>query len=495
MMRPMGLAGPEREARGATTVVAESRRGAQAQEEPAVNVLVIAWCPHEPDRVGEIAVVPPAGAVHVLGRGAEPGAARLHFFRPRPGALHPTPPLAAPGLSRRQLEVEPAADRVAVRRVGQCPMRVNGVECDSATLRPGDTLRFRQELVLYFARRPARISPLQHFDARTARFGEPDAAGILGESPRAWELRDRIAFAAKAEGHVLLVGETGTGKELAARAVALLSARADKPLVARNAATLPGTLVDAELFGNARNYPNPGMGERPGLVGQADGGFLFLDEIGELPTDLQAHLLRTMDAGGEYHRLGESSSRRSDFRLLAATNRDPAELKDDFRARFRVQVPVPALAERREDIPLLVRHLVLRAAAKSPNVAERFVETRAEGEARARVDTSLVDALTRRSFPGNTRELESILWTAMAASRGDVIEWHAAAAERQAAPPPAANAREKPNASRHPEPSEEEIRAALGEANGNVSRAATALGMSSRYALYRLMARMGIQGK
>ena len=117
----------------------------------------------------------------------------------------------------------------------------------------------------------------------------------------------------------MLLGETGTGKELAARAVHRFSTRADRPLVARNAATMPAGLIDAELFGNARNYPNPGMAERPGLVGQADGGFLFLDEIGELPSELQAHLLRVLDAGGEYQRLGESRVRRSDFRLLAAT--------------------------------------------------------------------------------------------------------------------------------------------------------------------------------
>src|SRR5271166_6341714 len=98
-------------------------------------------------------------------------------------------------------------------------MRVNGAIADEAVLQPGDTLRFRQELVLLCAHRPARIAPLRHFDSEmVGPFGKPDALGILGESPAAWALRDQIAFAAQSSAHVLILGETGTGKELAARA-------------------------------------------------------------------------------------------------------------------------------------------------------------------------------------------------------------------------------------------------------------------------------------
>src|SRR5690348_15490748 len=131
---------------------------------------------------------------------------------------------------------------------------------------------------------------------------------------------------ARRPGHVLLTGASGTGKELAARAIHALSKRSGQRLVARNAATLPESLIDAELFGNAKNYPNPGMAERAGLVGQADGSTLFLDEIAELPSSSQAHLLRVLD-DGEYHRLGDGLARRSDFRLVAATNRDVSSLK------------------------------------------------------------------------------------------------------------------------------------------------------------------------
>src|SRR5262249_14365097 len=173
--------------------------------------------------------------------------------------------------------------------------------------------------------------------------------------------------------NVLIHGPSGTGKELAARAVHALSRRAKRPLVARNAATLPPGLVDAELFGNVKNYPNPGTPERPGLIAQADGGTLFLDEIGELPWDLQAHLLRVLDAGGESHRLGEATARRASIRLVAATNRAPGELKHDLLARLTLRLVMPELAARPEDIPLLVRHLLRRAAEQSPDIGRRFL--------------------------------------------------------------------------------------------------------------------------
>src|SRR5262249_4513267 len=151
-------------------------------------------------------------------------------------------------------------------------------------------------------------------------FGAPDPHGILGESPAAWALREHLSLAAHSGQHILLLGQSGTGKELAARAIHALSPRRDKPFIARNAATFPEGLVDAELFGTAKGYPNAGSPERPGLIAEADGGTLFLDEIGELPAHLSSHLLRVLDRGGEYQRLGESRVRRSDLRVVAATN-------------------------------------------------------------------------------------------------------------------------------------------------------------------------------
>jgi DNA-binding NtrC family response regulator len=478
-----------------TTIAAESDSPSRRRGEPEVNVLVIAWYPHDPERVGELTVIPASGT-HVIGRGDdEEGRAR--FFRPRPGRLEPTEPLGSPALSRRQLEVHLEADGLHVRRVGQCAMRVRGVERDEAVIQPGDTLRFRQELVLLFTRRSARIAPLRHVKPdKVGAFGAPDAMGILGESPAVWALREQIAFAAESSAHVLVLGETGTGKELAARAVHRLSSRAGRPLVARNAATIPTGLIDAELFGNVRNYPNPGMAERRGLIGQADGGFLFLDEIGELPPELQAHLLRVLDSGGEHQRLGESSVQRSDFRLIAATNRDPAELKHDLLARLTLRIEVPPLAERAEDIPGLIEHLIVRAAEAGTQAAGRFVERGTGGRAHARVAARLVDDLLRRKYAANTRELEAVLWTAMAESDGDIVAWTEAAASRpqgESADPRAGG--KSSRLPRNAEPNEEEIRGALAREGGNVARAAKSLGLSSRYALYRVMAKLGISAE
>jgi DNA-binding NtrC family response regulator len=246
------------------------------------------------------------------------------------------------------------------------------------------------------------------------------------------------------------------------------------------------------LFGNLKNYPNPGMADRLGLVGQADGGYLFLDEIGELAPELQSHLLRVLDAGGEYQRLGESATRRSDFRLLAATNRDPADLRGDLVARLTVKVELPPLSERREDIPLLIHHLVGRVAAGSPDLAERFIENTPEGVALAKVDAKLVEALIRRDYPGNVRELEAVLWSAIGASDGDLIGHH-----DSAVPGETTKNAERPNVvqdrMRNREPSDDEIREALARTSGNVARASKELGLSSRYALYRRLVKLGLE--
>jgi two-component system response regulator HydG len=276
---------------------------------------------------------------------------------------------------------------------------------------------------------------------------------------------------------VLLHGESGTGKELAARAVHTLSPRARAPFIARNAATLPAGLIDAELFGNAKNYPNPGMNERGGLIGEADGGTLFLDEIAEIPVEQQAHLLRVLDGDGEYQRLGEAHSRRSDFILVGATNREVSALKHDLGARLTLRLELPPLAARREDIPLLVRHLLLLAAKKSPRIGERFVQESKGGRLDVRVDPALIEELLVRAYETHIRELDALLWRAMAGSPGDTV---LLTPELR-----------KESRGRETEPTAEQIRAAIKGA-GNVQSAARALGLKSRYALYRLMKRHGI---
>jgi two-component system nitrogen regulation response regulator GlnG/two-component system response regulator HydG len=478
-------------------------------------MLVIVWCPSEPERVGEVALLGEGGPPMVLGRGPSPDGIelRLRFFRQRPGELTATAPLSAPGLSRRQLLVHPREDGADLERLGQCALEVNGRPVEAALVRPGDVIYLRRELLLYCVRRPEKIPPLRLFpETSIGAFGEADANGIVGEAPCVWRLREKLAFAAKADTHSLLLGESGTGKELAARAVHHLSARGLQQFVARNAATLPSGLIDAELFGNARNYPNPGMAERRGLIGEADGGSLFLDEIGELPFELQSHLLRVLDGEGEYQRLGEGAARRSNFRLIAATNRDPGTLKHDFAARFAARIEMPNLTRRREDIPLIARHLLLRAAKRSGDIARPFIATTESGYAYARFDGALMAALLRRDFTTNLRELDALLWRAMGESHDDTIvappelrgfdsgEHRLGLALARPSDEPQGPAPFGPRPSPghtppplRPDPGADDIREALRTQRGRVTHAARALGLSSRYALYRLMKKYGIE--
>lgn len=445
--------------------------------------VIIAWSFDEPERIGQSAVVCDGA---VLGRGAaqpDDGGPRLVFHERRPGSARPQGPLAAPRLSRVQLKFKTKAEGVLeVRSVGRCPMSIRGEELESAELEDGDVLVLRNALVLFVARRRAHM-PLRA-KAGSFAFGSADPFGVVGESTAAWQLRDEIAIAARSPHHVLIRGPSGAGKELAARSLHGLSHRAEKPLVARNSATFPAGLVDAELFGNAKNYPHSGSPERPGLVGEADGTSMFLDEIGELPEELQARLLRVLDRDGEYQRLGESKVRHSDMRVIAATNRPLDALKHDVLARFGARIEIPPLADRREDIPLLARHVLARFEREAPEVAGKFFEKR-DGQSFARIDPRLIEALLRHEFTLQLRELERLLWLAISSSREDFIALTPElSAELKVA---------EPSREAEREPSADEIREALGKYG--VSEAAKKLGVKSRYALYRLMKRHGIAAR
>ncbi len=479
--------------RSSTTIDSES--GSREAESVPGDALtfVVAWSAHEPQRVGEISVLPSvAGPTFVLGRGAESGPeSPLRFFRQGPGVLVERPALASPGLSRRQLLVRPRENGAHVERVGRCVLEVNGTVCDEADIGPGDVIFLRHELLLLCTRRLALIPRSRALPPSVPNaFGEVDPMGLLGESPMIWRLRESIAFGAMTPNHVLVTGESGTGKEVVARAVHELgsSGLPARPFVARNAATLPASLVDAELFGNVKNYPNAGMPERAGLIGEADGGTLFLDEIGELPQEQQAHLLRVLDADGEYQRLGEAKIRRSRFRLIAATNRSLAALKEDFLARFNSRIDVPGLQERREDVPLLARHLLQRAAQASPQLASRFLGRSVDGTAFLRIDPDLVAHMLRRPYRTHVRELDALLWKSLAETTGDVLALPAALRiARPAAGATTSGATDDNVVVDAPEPSPAEILAALEKHAWNVPLASRALALSSRFVLNRLM--------
>jgi formate hydrogenlyase transcriptional activator len=256
---------------------------------------------------------------------------------------------------------------------------------------------------------PHAVSDVTTSASRVPRapFASPEEStevtdGIVSRSRVVREALDRISRVAPTEATVLITGETGTGKELAARAIHRRSGRGDKPLVTVNLSAIPDTLIASELFGHEQGAFTGATQRRIGRFEMADHGTLFLDEIGELSVDLQVLLLRALQEG-EFERLGGSQTRRADVRLVAATHRNLEQLVNDGRFRadlfYRLtvfSVHIPPLRERREDIPLLVEYLLVRLHRR---LGRRFQAV--DGESMARLEDY--------DWPGNVRQLENVL--------------------------------------------------------------------------------------
>jgi two-component system, NtrC family, response regulator HydG len=313
----------------------------------------------------------------------------------------------------------------------------------------------------------------------------PPAAGpgddLLGESAPARSLRDAIARAARAPFPVLIQGESGSGKELVARAVHRLGPRRDRKFCALNCAALSDELIEAELFGHARGAFTGAIGERPGLFEEADGGTLFLDEIGELSARAQAKLLRVLQ-DGEVRRVGENVSRRVDVRIVAATNRRLEEeaaagrFRVDLRFRLDVvRIEVPPLRERTADVPILTSRFWTDAAARVGS--------------RATLAPDLVAALARYDWPGNVRELQNVIaWMAVHSPRRGRIG-------PSALPQHVAHGGIVSTGSFEAAKEEFErrfVKAALASAGGQRSRAARTLGVT-RQGLAKMMRRLRIE--
>jgi two-component system nitrogen regulation response regulator GlnG/two-component system response regulator HydG len=467
---------------------------------PVALTLVVAWAT-EPRLLARAYVVPPTSndAAYIVGRGPlrrDDAHPRLLAIENRPDDGITSCPIESPRISRVQLIIRPFGHHsLTIQNVGQCSLFHNLEEVSHAAVYPGDTLRLGRQLLLICIERPAWIHSSVP-DVGPFSFGEADAYRMVGESSAIWNVRRQIAIAAPRKEHVLIIGESGTGKELVALALHGASLKSHGPLVARNAATFPESLVDAELFGNAKNYPNPGMPDRPGLFGLAHGTTLFLDEIAEMPALVQSHLLRVLDAG-EYQRLGENATRHSAFRLIGATNR-PALLRDDVAARLKLRIVLPGLDERREDIPLLARHLLRRMASEAGSRAERFFP-RGDPAREPRLSLEFTEWLVRRSYTTHLRELERLLWHAIDRTEGTTLECGSVDdAERDVqpraptpttSPPPAIDSDLVETTSI----SKEQVLRALEEHHWIVQRAWRPLGLRSRHALNRLMTRFGIR--
>jgi DNA-binding NtrC family response regulator len=235
---------------------------------------------------------------------------------------------------------------------------------------------------------------------------------IVGRSPAMQRLYHQIEQIAPTSATALLLGESGTGKELVAQALHAGSSRADRRLVALDCGALPAQLIEAELFGYVQGSHSQATEDREGLFEAARGSTLFLDEIGELPMELQANLLRVIETR-EIRRVGDTRPIAVDFRLIAATNRDLEAAVADGRFRqdllFRLNaftVEIPPLRDRREDIPLLARHFL-----------ERYAEEYGRDALGLRAEA--LEGLMEASWPGNVRELENRIQRAALFARGE----------------------------------------------------------------------------
>jgi formate hydrogenlyase transcriptional activator len=238
---------------------------------------------------------------------------------------------------------------------------------------------------------------------------------ILGQSLALREALEKVHRVAKTDTTVLITGETGTGKELVARAVHSASRRHDKPLIKVNCAALPGSLVESELFGHEKGAFSGAISRRVGRFELAHGGTIFLDEIGEIPLDVQVKLLRVLQER-EFERVGGTTPIKIDVRVIAATNRDLAKsiregkFREDLFYRLNVfPIVLPPLRHREGDVPLLANSLVARFAAR--------VGVRIES-----IGTATMERLTGYSWPGNIRELENVLERAVILSNGPTLE-------------------------------------------------------------------------
>ncbi|MBI5501786.1 MAG: sigma 54-interacting transcriptional regulator [Deltaproteobacteria bacterium] len=372
------------------------------------------------------------------------------------------------------------------RAMAEALRRVCGVEVGAA--QAAEILRrFRQERG---EATPSSGRAVEREGERPSGAGEAD--GIIGASTAIREMLRRLDRVAHADATVLVLGENGTGKELAARAVHRRSRRAGGPFISQNCSAMPETLLDSTLFGHVRGAFTGAVTDRVGLFEAASGGTLFLDEVGEMSAALQAKLLRVLEEG-QLVPVGAVEPRRVDVRVVAATNRDLEELartkafREDLLHRLSVLVlRVPPLRERPEDIPLLVEHF-------RSKLEER------DGRAR-RFSRECLERLAQHDWPGNVRELRhevERLWV-FSGEVGEIGPEHLS--------PEIARTVRSESAGKAGTPSRtglhanvealerRQIQEALRRTKGNRTHAAALLGVSRRN-LIRKIAKMGLAGR
>jgi DNA-binding NtrC family response regulator len=389
----------------------------------------------------------------------------------RPGCL--VLDVNLPGLSGLELQQQLA--EIGVRMpiifltgVGNIPMTVRAVKAGAATVltKPVDD----EELL------DTIQQCLTCFISDEVPTGQ-NIGNMIGESPEFQRILSDIQIVAPTDASVLIHGETGTGKELVARAIHDLSDRRKKPFVKVNCAAIPATLLESELFGHERGAYTGAVNQSLGRFELAHQGTLFLDEIGEIPLELQPKLLRALQEQ-EFERLGGNRTVRVDVRIVAATNRNLRQMVNEgsFRSDlyYRLNVfplTVPALRQRRDDIPLLLRFFAQKYARKLNRVIEE-------------IPRASLDALTMYDWPGNIRELQNLVERSVILSSGPVL--------RIAIPDNSGNCACGPTSD---DPERDKILEALRLAGGKVAGpvgAAAKLGLR-RTTLQSRMKRLGIE--
>ena len=313
---------------------------------------------------------------------------------------------------------------------------------------------------------------------RSERDEQFDHYGIIGRSRVMEEIIRRAERVAETKSTVLITGETGTGKELVARAIHNRSAQRDMPLIKVNCAAIPESLLESELFGHVKGAFTGALTTKKGKFALADGGTIFLDEIGTLTPALQSKLLRVLQER-EFEPLGSERSERVDLRVIAATNRDVRQMvadgkfQEDLFYRLNViPIALPPLRDRREDVPPLVEHFVRKHAQRTGRRIER-------------IEDAALDVLKQYDWPGNVRELENTIERAVVLSSGPVIT--AGAVSVLGAP--ASQMSGLPSLKLRPNiewVERETIRRALETARGVKKEAAELMGISQRALSYYL---------
>jgi len=327
-----------------------------------------------------------------------------------------------PGISGLDLQQELSNGRAHIPIIfmtgyGDIPMTVRAMKAGAIEFL---TKPFRDEDLLSAVneaiKHRAQIEPpkqLYHVDELRSEFSFPE---IVGKSSALRHLLQQVEMVALSDSTVLIMGETGTGKELIARAVHKRSRRRYKPLVQVNCTSIPKELFESEFFGHAKGAFTGAIRDRAGRFEAAAGGSLFLDEVGEIPVELQSKLLRVLQEKS-YERVGEEKTRRADVRIVAATNRDlkkevaAGRFREDLYYRLNVfPLRVAALRQRKEDIPLLASHFV-----------EMLVEEL--GCPKPRLTRAGIETLQTYDWPGNIRELRNVIERAVICARSGALEF------------------------------------------------------------------------